>query len=166
MAASVHSPTELFFDQMKDLRSMTSQLGGHLPDLVVVTADEDLRALLAAYSQGVVLHHEEIMDLFRHHGRESGNDKCKAIAGLIVGGNAHIASVADPGTRDLMIIAHMLRVVAYGNAAYEITSCLAGQLDLAGDAGVLLGLQQAGQSVAEDLLALQPRIFQSASGPS
>lgn len=144
---------------------MTSQLGGHLPDLVAVTADDGLRALLADYSHGVVLHHEEIMDLFCHHGREPGNDKCKAIAGLIEGGNAHIASVADPGARDLMIIAHMLRVVAYGNAAYEITSRLAGQLDLAGDAGALLGLQQAGQRVAEDLLALQPHIFQSASGP-
>ncbi|WAC19071.1 DUF892 family protein [Luteolibacter sp. SL250] len=165
MTASVHSPADLFFDQMKDLRSMTSQLGGHLPDLVVVTADDGLRTLLTACSQDVVLHYEEIMDLFRRHGREPGNDRCKAIAGLIEGGNAHIASVEDPGTRDLMIIAHVLRIVAYWNAACEITSRLAGQLDLVGDAGVILDLQLAAQRVAEDLLALQPHIFQSASGP-
>ncbi|MBX3743630.1 MAG: DUF892 family protein [Akkermansiaceae bacterium] len=166
MAAFIHSPTDLFFDQMKDLRSMTSQLSGHLPALVAATTDDGLRALLGDYSQGVVLHHEEIMDLFRRHDREPGSDKCKAIAGLIEGGNAHIASVADPGTRDLMIIAHVLRVFAYGDAACEITSRLAGQLGLAGDAGVLLGMQQAAQRAAEDLLALQPPVFQTASGPS
>jgi ferritin-like metal-binding protein YciE len=166
MTPTVHSPADLFFDQMKDLHSMTSQVGEHLPDLVVVAVDEGLRTLLAGYSEGVAHHHQEILELSRRHGRESGNDKCKAIAGLIEGGNAHIASVADPGTRDLMIIAHVLRVIAYGSAAYEITSRLAGQLGHAGDAGVLLDLQQAAQGVAEELLALQPHIFQSASGPS
>jgi len=162
MSTSADGPADLFFAQMEDLCGMESQLAGHLLELEAAAADPMLAELLGDYARKVSLHHQEILGLFHHHRRDTGNNACKGIEGLVEEGKAHIASVPEGGTRDLMIIAHVLRVLAYGNAAYEITSRLAGQLDLAGDAGVLMDLRQGGRRAAEDILALQPPIFETA----
>jgi len=162
MPDTIHDPLDLFFDQMGDLCSVKVQLVEHFPKLVSTAEDPALSELLADYSRNLHLHHREIVDLIQRHDREPCKERCKAIEGLIEVGEAHLCLVSEPGTQDLMVIAHVLRILAHENAALEITSRMAGQLDLAEDAGVLLELQQATGRVIEDILALQPRIFEGA----
>lgn len=162
MKKTVSSPLDLFFDQMKDLHSMETQISGHLPVLAATAADPRLRAHLITHSYETDQQLNTIRELFARHGKDPGNDKCKAISGLIEGGNAHLGSVEDAGTRDLMMVAHCLRVDRYQIAAYEITSRLAGQLGLVDEAGVLLELLAQEQNSAESLLGVEPTLFETA----
>ena len=166
MKHKVASPEDLFFDQMKDLHSMETQISSHLPDLLATAVDERLRGLLLTHSYETDQQLKILRELFARHGKDPGSDKCKAIAGLIDGGAAHLASVEDPATRDLMMVAHCLRVEHYEIAAYEITARLAGQLGLAEEAGVLLALQAQEQATADGLLGLEPNLFETANLPS
>lgn len=163
MKTTIVSPYDLFFDQLKDLHSMESQISGHLPDLLAKAADERLRQIIIDHSFETDTQLATIRGLFSRHGRDPGDDKCKVISGLIEGGNAHLASVENTSTRDLMMVAHWLRVERYEIAAYEIASRLAGQLGFTEDAGVLLELLAQEQNAADGILGLEPNLFQNAS---
>jgi len=142
---------------------MESQISGHLPDLLAKAVDERLRQIIIDHSFETDRQLATIRSLFSRHGRDPGDDKCKAISGLIEGGNTHLASVENTSTRDLMMVAHWLRVERYEIAAYEITSRLAGQLGFTEDAGVLLELLAQEQNAAAGILGLEPNLFQNAS---
>jgi ferritin-like metal-binding protein YciE len=164
MKPTISSPHDLFFDQLKDLHSMELQISRHLPELVAKVMDDRLRDHLAEHSAATDQQLNAITELFRHHGLDPGHDKCKAIAGLIDGGNAHLATVDQEATRDLMVVAHSLRIEHYEIAAYEIASRLAGQLGLVDEAGILMTALQQESNAADILLGLQPSLFQIAEG--
>jgi ferritin-like metal-binding protein YciE len=67
---------------------------------------------------------------------------------LLEGGDSHLAAARMPATRDLMMIAHCLRIEHYEIAAYEITTRLAERL----------GLDLEGQALSE-LLAEEDRVI-------
>jgi ferritin-like metal-binding protein YciE len=163
MKKRVNSPADLVFDQLRDLYSMEEQINRHLPELVEMTTDETLRAHLIAHSQETGAQLDILLDLFRRHDETPGNDASKAIAGLIEGGSSHLEGVEDPSTRDLMVIAHCLRLEHYEIAAYDITSRLAGQLGWPEEAGILLGSLEQERAAAEGLLPLQPTVFEAAN---
>lgn len=127
MKTEINTPQELFFDQLRDLYSMELQFCESLPYMVFLCTNEKLRELVAGHAVENCNQISEIASIFERHGKSPGDDKCKAMAGLIDGGTAHLEGVQSPQMRDLMMIAHCLRVEYYEIAAYEFTTLLSGR---------------------------------------
>ena len=118
---TIASSTDVFFDQLTDLDSATQQTAQTLPQLIEWSTDPKLREALHAYQSAIARHTNDIQSVFAAHSRQPGNDTCKAIAGLIEGGNAHIQAAGDAIVRDCLIIAHSNRIGHYIRAATEFT---------------------------------------------
>jgi len=159
MNQSANTPFELLFDQLRDIHSMEVQLGESMPHLVSLCTNEELRDLLVSHSQQNSDQIAEIVTIFERHGQSPGNDKSKAMAGLIEGGTAHLESVQSPHTRDLMMIAHCLRIEYYEMAAYEFTTLLSRRLGLMREPEILSQLLAEEEEMAASLMSLEPQLF-------
>jgi ferritin-like metal-binding protein YciE len=156
---TIASTKDIFFDQMKDLYSATGQVAGTLPDLRNRATEERLAELLQKQADVTRRHVEEIMAIFEAHGVEAGNDVCKAIEGLIDGGNQHLDMAADARVRDLLLIAHCSRIAHYLIAASDFTRGIAEMCDLSLEAGTLADVLAAKSDFAKDLSELASSIF-------
>lgn len=154
---------DLFFDQLQDLFSVESQLQISLPTVAGRAEDERLAALISNHVPETSKQLDAVARILTHHGYSPGGDICQAMEGLIAGGDAHFDRVEVATTRDLMIIAHCLRIEHYEVAAYTITSSLARQLGFEEEARVLRAILDQEQQAVERLLHLQPILFELAT---
>ena len=160
--SNVGTPIELFFDQLRDLYSMEVQICDSMPELLNLCTNEKLRDLISSHARQNDIQVGEIMVIFDRHGIVPGNEKCKAIAGLIEGGTAHLNAVPCPHTRDLMMIAHCLRIEYYEIAAYKIATILSWRLGLTHEPSILSGLLGEEKEMASELMRLEPTLFDTA----
>ena len=160
------TPLDLFFDQLRDLYSAETQLSESLPKLVTMTSCPELRELLLNHSEQTNQQQTRLLGIFDHHGVAPGTDKCKAMEGLIEGGEAHLRNVDEPRTRDLMMIAHCLRVEYYEIAAYGITHRLGERLGFADEAAVLKQMLSEEEGAARGLRILECSVFDLAIQPA
>jgi len=137
---TIASSTDVFFDQLEDLRSATEQTRESLPDLIEWARDTELKSVFETYATTVSRHLQEILAMFDAHSKEPGDDICKAIAGLIEGGNKHIEMAADTSVRGLLLIAHTNRMAHYLQAAAEFTLAIAIQCGLSAEADAVAGI--------------------------
>jgi ferritin-like metal-binding protein YciE len=131
---TIASSTDVFFDQLRDLQSATGQTVKTLPDLIRWATQAKLRDHLANYSTATTAHLGQIRLIFDGHSVESGQDLCKAMAGLIDGGNTHLAMAADSIVRDHLLIAHCHRIGHYLEAAAAFTLGIARKCGLSTEA--------------------------------
>ena len=163
MNVTANTPFELFFDQLRDLYSVKVQLRESMPHLVSLCTNESLSDLLVSHARQTRGQIAEIAAIFERHGESPGDDKCKAIAGLIEGGTSHLEGVRSPRTRDLMMIAHCLRMEYYEIAAHEFTALLAVRLELAHESEILSKLLAEEKNMAAALMQLEPDLFETAN---
>ena len=156
---SIASSTDVFFDQLKDLKSATEQTMQTLPELIGWAGDERLRDTLAAYFTATVNHLQQIQIIFDGHSVEAGNDVCKAMAGLIEGGNAHIILAGSPAIRDNLLIAHCTRIGHYLEAAAVFTRGVAAKCDLSAERIALAGMVARHQEFITSLAAVGASVF-------
>ncbi|MEK7954353.1 DUF892 family protein [Luteolibacter soli] len=130
MASHVSTSIDVFFDQLKDLKSATEQTVQTLPDLMRWASQARLLEAFRAYAEATSRHLREIVAIFEAHSKEPGDDLCKAVAGLIEGGNTHIALANDSVVRDHLLIAHANRIGHYLRAASEFTLGMARKCEL------------------------------------
>lgn len=156
------TPRDLFFDQLLDLQSTEDQLGRALPELAATAVHGGLRELLERHSGETERHHLKITGILKRHSQASGSDRSKAIAGLIKGGRTHLQAAANVRTRDLMMIAHCLRIEYYEIAAYRIAARLAERLGYADEGCTLRVLLAEEERSAESLMELEPEVFRLA----
>lgn len=159
------TPKDLFFDQLRDLHSVETQLAASLPTLLQRVSYGPLAWIIAQHADETTRQVELVTSIFRAHKLEIGSDSCQAIRGLIAGGDSHLEAVEVPQTRDLMMIAHCLRIEHYEIAAYEITLCLAQQLGLMEEASLLSAILAEERSAASKLTEIQPVLFERALAP-
>lgn len=128
MSRALTQPSDLIFDQLRDIYSVESQVAQTLPDLSRIAARPELRDLLAKQTSLTLQQKYRVAGIFEKHGQEPGNDESKGMKGLIEGGNEHLALALDDAVRDLMLIAHCSRITCYEIAAYHFTTTLAESL--------------------------------------
>lgn len=154
------TPKDLFFDQLRDLHSVETQLVASFPTLVPRVSFPALASIIVRHAEETERQAEIIESIFAAHNLEIGDDECKAIKGLIKGGDAHLDAVDVPTTRDLMMIAHCSRIEHYEIAAYEITLRLAQQLGLYSEAGLLGAILSEEKAALVKLEEIQPALFE------
>ncbi len=159
----VKTPRELFFDQLRDIYSMEIQLCVSMPHLVTLCTSWELRDLMTKHAHQNCNQIAEIAAIFKRHGESPGDDKCKAMAGLIEGGTGHLEAVPSPQTRDLMMIAHCLRIEYYEMAAYEFTTLLSGRLGLKSEPAALSELLAEEKEMAMALMTMEGDLFAAAN---
>jgi len=159
------NPHDLFLDQLQDLYSLETQLAASMPGLVTLTTCPELREMLMRHTDQTDQQRARLIGLLSLHGLTPGTDKCKAMEGLIEGGDAHLKAVDEPPTRDLMMIAHCLRIEHYEIAAYGITHRLAEMLGLSTEAAVLKANLEEEMQTARSLRVLECPVFQRAMTP-
>lgn len=156
------TPKDLFFDQIRDLHSVETQLLESLPVLSARAAHPALHELITRHAAETARHLSIVAAILESHGTGPGGDKCKAMEGLIAGGNAHLDGVEVPQTRDLMLVAHCLRIEHYEIAGYGIALRLAQGLELKEEAAALESIIQEEKDAARGLQALEPVLFRIA----
>jgi ferritin-like metal-binding protein YciE len=156
---TIASPTDIFFDQLRDLNSATRQTAATLPDLANWASEEKLAAILREHHAATRRHQQEIAAIFEAHGVEAGNDVCKAMEGLIEGGNKHIKIADDPAIRDLLLIAHSNRIAHYLIAAADYTRGIAEKCGLGLETEAVADILTAECAFAEDLSELALGVF-------
>jgi ferritin-like metal-binding protein YciE len=134
---SIRTSNDIFFDQLKDIHSVEEQVTETLPDLIGWATAAPLKSLLERHLLESQRHREEVREIFDRHDVKPGDDPCKAMEGLIEGGNQHIELAADATSRDLLLIAHTTRIAHYEVAAYGFASAIAATAGLAAEADAL-----------------------------
>lgn len=129
-AMSIQSPLDLLLDQIRDLYSAESQAVLTLPELAALSPEENLRNLLLRFEQHAMSHKERLKKACQRLGATPDGDICKAMQGLIEGGNQHIDRAKGRETKALILIAHANRILHYQIGGYSFATALAGQLGL------------------------------------
>jgi len=143
---TITSSKDVFFDQLKDLNSVEDQVTATMPDLAGWATETTLKSLLNRHHKASEQHRQEVKAIFDAHEVDPGNDVCKAMEGLIEGGNRHIAMAGDPIVKDLLLIAHCSRIAHYAIAAYGFTFAIAESSGLDPEAQVLAAIH--GEQIA------------------
>lgn len=156
---SIASSRDVFFDQLKDLKSATGQVVQTLPELIGWASDERLRAVLTTCFEATEDHLHQIRLIFSGHSIEEADDLCKAMAGLIEGGNAHIIKAGTPTIRDYLLIAHCTRIGHYLEAAAGFTRGIAGECGLEVEEVALAGIASRHGEFIASLVAVGASAF-------
>jgi len=127
---SIQSPLDLLVDQIRDLYSAESQVVLTLPELAAASPEEELRNLLLRLEQHAMKHKERLREACERLKTHPDGDICKAMQGLIEGGNQHIDQAKERQTKALILIAHVNRILHYQIGGYSFATALAGQLGL------------------------------------
>lgn len=128
MNPAITTPAGLYFDQLRDILSVESQVTKTLPGLSAFASNRELRRYFEGQLPLTLAQRDQILEIFDRSGEEVGSDESKAMKGLIEGGDKHLDRVRDPDTRDLMLVAHYSRILHYEIAAYQFTADLARRL--------------------------------------
>jgi ferritin-like metal-binding protein YciE len=163
----VGSTTTLLFDQLCDLHSVESQLADALPKLSSQVQHAGLRDVLERHCSETEEQLSLLQEVCEAHEFSPGSDTCRAMAGLLKGGKAHLKSVKIPEVRDLMMIAHCLRIEQYEVAAYEVSLSIAEKIGTFDDiVAVLRRILAEERAVKNSLKELESEVFATATGAS
>jgi ferritin-like metal-binding protein YciE len=157
---TIATSIDVFFDQLKDLKSATEQTTGTLPELIGWASHAKLRAAFQAYREETTRHLQEILAIFDAHSKDPGDDLCKAVAGLIEGGNAHIEMAGDTVVRDLLLIAHTNRLGHYLRAAAEFSLGIARKCALTAETDAIARMLARHQDFTECLSEVAAERFE------
>ncbi|WP_367871786.1 ferritin-like domain-containing protein [Luteolibacter sp. Populi] len=155
----IDTPRDLLFDQLRDIHDFENQLQPSFAELSVRATSPDLRSLLEDHGRECEDQRDRVRGIFSRHGVEIGSDKCKAIEGLIKGGDKHLDEATDPQVIDLLLIAHCNRIKHYEIAAYSFAASLADCLGFQDDAQLLEQSLQEEHAVKEALAQTAANVF-------
>lgn len=156
---TLNTSKDIFFDQLKDLNSVEDQVAGTLPDLVAWASTEPLATVLDAHRRATERHRQEVKAIFVAHGVDPGDDICKAMQGLIEGGNKHLGMAGNPTVRDLLLVAHSSRIAHYAIAAYGFTFAIAESVGFCPEAHGLAEILEEQKTFLSDLEAVGYQVF-------
>ena len=158
----IRNPNDLFFDQLRDICSVESQLILAFPDLAGKAESDGLRRWLLEHEEKTPRQKQLVLAIFRRHGEDPGGDICKAMKGLIDGGNEHLAKTGDSVVRDLLLVAHCNRIKHYEIAAYEFATNLAASIGLSKEQGELGAILDEEREATRALAEIGAGLFSAA----
>lgn len=157
----IKSPFELLADQIRDLHNVEIQVAGTMPELAAQAYDPGLRDFLQSqheFASGQQLRLRQVAEII---GSDADGDVCKAMEGLIEGGNKHVAIAQGALVTDLILVAHVSRIFQYQIAGYGFATRLAEHLKLVSAESLLSSSLIEEHVTAESLEVLSQRFFQT-----
>lgn len=157
------SVQSVFFDQLSDMHGMEMLRLKAMPRLAALSHHPALRSLILGWREDIDVQRIEISEIFARSQRSPGTDPSMAVMGIIEWGEADLEAVRNFPVRDLMTVAHCLRIARYAIAACEITGRLAEQIESMREAKILTLMHERESHVADDLRELESEIFRIAA---
>lgn len=164
MKETIQDLNDLFFDQLRDIHDVELQVAETLPHLADLATLPALRELFLAQRPFTLEQQQRVAGIFERHSRAIGSDKCRAMEGLIKGGNEHLGRAKDTTVRDFLLVAHWIRIKYYEIAAYQIAATLSLHLDEVADRQILSDYLAAEQRAGKELEAAASELFPVKSG--
>jgi ferritin-like metal-binding protein YciE len=109
---------ELYVEELKDLYSAENQLLKALPKLAKTASSPKLRTVFEDHLEETRGQVKRLEEIFKQFDASPKGKKCKAMEGLIEEGAELMKGEADPGVRDVALIAAAQRVEHYEIAGY------------------------------------------------
>jgi ferritin-like metal-binding protein YciE len=125
----ITSPLYVLLDQIRDLFDAELQVSRTLPQLAANSPDPALRMFLEKMEETTLLQLERLEWVSAALRASPSGDKCKAMNGLIEGGNRHIRNAQGYLVTNLILVAHVNRIIYYQIAAYDFADALSKRLD-------------------------------------
>ncbi len=157
------TPLDLLFDQLKDLHSAEHQLDPSFSSLEALAIHAPLLVIVHDLGCQPRPNMKTIEAIFSKHDRKLKEDECKAMSGLIKGGDAHLADVGEIPVRDLMLVAHCLRIEHYKVAGYGIAARLAELLGFKSEASALNDIINNGERGITKLQGIEGELYEIAA---
>ncbi len=129
--------SDVFADQLADLRSAEAQLLDALPKMVQAATSAALKDAFRKHLDQTLEHSNRIQEIINAVDFSVPQEQCEAMKGLIAEGEKVINEDGDGRVKDVALIAAAQRVEHYEIAAYGTARTLADQLGL-GDAKRML----------------------------
>lgn len=145
---------------------METQLLKAMPRVAALSHHPALRAFILGWREDIDVRCVEISEIFTHSQLSPGNAPSMAMTAIIEWGEADLEAIKNFPIRDLMVVAHCLRLSHHITASCGIVGRLAERLGLAREAKILKLMGEQETRVTEDLLELEMEIFQIAADSS
>jgi ferritin-like metal-binding protein YciE len=129
--------SDVFAEQLGDLRSAEAQLLDALPKMVEAASSPALKDAFKSHLDQTLEHSNRIQEIISSVDFSIPQEQCEAMKGLIAEGEKVIKEGGDGRVKDVALIAAAQRVEHYEIAAYGTARTLADQLGL-GNAKQLL----------------------------
>ena len=142
---------DVYTHELQDLYSAERQLLQALPKLAQAASSDELRQAFAHHLEETRGHVARLDEVMAQAGISAGNERCKAMEGLIAEGEEILSAEGDRTVRDAALISAAQRVEHYEIAAYGTARTLAGELGM-DDAKDLLDQTLDEESQADKLL--------------
>ncbi len=155
----INSPSDLLFDQLRDLHSMEMQLMQELPQLAEMAGNSELREIIIMHAFRSVKHADQLMEVFANRSGRMGPEVCRAMQGLLEEGPARVREVPDPATRDMMMVGHYLRIRHYAYAAYAVAARLAESIRWTAEAEMLAAAEVEQRAAIRRLYKIEFRLI-------
>lgn len=144
-------PSDLFFHQIRALRSAETQLLLTLPVFLERCTHPALKQLLRDAGHQAEQQQERLLGILQGHDVDPFGDICRLARSLMVGEEGIQPQPEDPRVRDLLVIAHCNRIKYHGMAAYGFAASLADCLGYDQDAAQLRTMAGEEQRLSERL---------------
>lgn len=152
-------PLDLLADQLRDLYSAECQTILTSPELANRATYPRLKRILADEEKAGLERKQILRRIAERHNFNLEGDLCRAMQGLIEGGNQHLDMADDNMVADLLIVAHFNRIKHYSIAGYGFALALAECFDDNEGSAELLGVVERDRSVIHALARIAADIF-------
>ncbi len=152
-------PTDLFFDQLRNLYAAKAQIILTLPELATRATFPELRRLLSGHEKPSRQHKDLLLSIFERHGAEPSGEICSGVKTLIECGDERLARAVDPKVRDLLLVAHCNLIKHYEIACYGFTTSLAECMGLHREAEVLASILDEEKDLTHRLASTAAHLF-------
>jgi ferritin-like metal-binding protein YciE len=149
----------LLIDQLRDLHNAETQVRRTLPELAAQCPISSLQEFLVSQMLITSSQVERLDQASEYLESSLEGDTCKALEGLIEGGNQHISKAQGSQVKGLIMIAHASRIYHYQVAGYRFSYALACQLETSGVADLLKTTLQEELAAIETLSEQFQQVF-------
>jgi ferritin-like metal-binding protein YciE len=133
----LHTLTDLYIHELKDLYSAEQQLVKALPKMAKAAVNKELAAGFEEHLEQTKGHAQRLERILSSHKQTVREPKCKGMEGLVAEGAELIEQEADDEVKDAGLIAAAQRVEHYEMAGYGTARCYAELLGEKEDANLL-----------------------------
>jgi ferritin-like metal-binding protein YciE len=159
----LNNPTELLYDQLRELQGMEVEIARTFSVLSGSVSNISLRSLLWQRALSARERRDKLSNLRPIHGVASKIRICYSIKGILAEGSKCLESTGNLYTKDLVMIGQFMRIEHAAIIAYRIVSRLADRAGFAVEADQMMGVLSELEIARTPLQSLEGDLFRTAT---
>ncbi len=157
-SANIEDLRSLYIDNLQKALDMEQKITKALPTMVEKSTDSDLSSAFSSHLEETRGHVSKVEALLRNATGDASTTTCKVIGSLTTEAEDNIKDAADPGIRDISLIASAQQVEHHEIAVYGTLRTWAEILGLGEDATVLESILKEEEAADKKLTQIAERV--------